>query len=348
MREPYIPLFTSVVRSSLWSQSGDCIKVFLTLCAEADPEGFVSASADGIRRLADLPLTDTLRHLAALESPDPQSKDTSRDRNADGRRIERVPNGWRVVNLEWYRVEASKQAERARKRRWARDNNSGRPAGARRSARRTETETETETYKEKETLFEGKERTAAPSPAAPEANPQPPCGEVVKPDGVQPDSEQTSLPRRGPENGEALPCHAKAPPRGSHGSGRPEMATGSETATTGQPAPVAYKATTVATGSGVVKCDAVRLDVAPKRKRQLPADFAPNATAIELARKHGVDLHQELQAFRDHHLAHGKAMLDWQAALRTWIRNARKFAPTALRAAPRQPDARPRKVQDIP
>lgn len=141
MRDPYIPLFTSVVRSSLWSESGDCIKVFLTLCAEADCDGFVRASPDGIRRLADLTLEDTMRHLTTLEAPEPMSKDITRDPKHDGRRIERIPDGWRVVNLEWYRKEAQRQAELFRKRKWWDQKGSG----ARRDARRTDTETETET-----------------------------------------------------------------------------------------------------------------------------------------------------------------------------------------------------------
>ena len=122
-------MFTSVVRSSLWSLSGDCIKVFLTLCAESDPEGYVSASADGIRRLADLSLEDTRAHLARLEAPDPESKDRTRDATVDGKRIERVPNGWRIINLQWYRALARKEAELAKKRKWW--NEKGSPAAKR-------------------------------------------------------------------------------------------------------------------------------------------------------------------------------------------------------------------------
>ncbi len=144
MREPYIPLFTSTVRSSLWSLTGDCLKVFLTMALESDPEGYVSASADGIRRLVDLPLVEVQKHLTALEAPDPESKDITREAGRDGRRIERVPNGWRVVNIEWYREQARKQAELFRKRKWWDEKGSA----ARRAARPTETETETETERD--------------------------------------------------------------------------------------------------------------------------------------------------------------------------------------------------------
>lgn len=70
---------------------------------------------------------------------------------------------------------------------------------------------------------------------------------------------------------------------------------------------------------------------APAVMTPLPGGFEPNATAIELAKSLGVNLAAELPQWKDHHLKLGSTFLDWQAALRTWVRNAPKFAP---RAAP--------------
>lgn len=67
----------------------------------------------------------------------------------------------------------------------------------------------------------------------------------------------------------------------------------------------------------------------PKRASQLPDDFEPDDTAIALAAEQGVSLAAELPKFRDYHAARGKPMKDWQAALRTWLRNARSFARPA-------------------
>jgi hypothetical protein len=64
-----------------------------------------------------------------------------------------------VVNLEWYRKEAQRQAELFRKRKWWDQKGSS----ARRDARRTETETETETEEEK------KEYLSSPAPPAPDS-----------------------------------------------------------------------------------------------------------------------------------------------------------------------------------
>lgn len=64
----------------------------------------------------------------------------------------------------------------------------------------------------------------------------------------------------------------------------------------------------------------------PKRATQLPDDFAPDGTAETIAADLGVSLSAELPKFRDYHAARGKPMKDWQAALRTWLRNAKAFA----------------------
>lgn len=69
--------------------------------------------------------------------------------------------------------------------------------------------------------------------------------------------------------------------------------------------------------------------VAPKRRRQLPDDFYPDATGLNAAGQKGVDVAVELQKFRDYHAARGSVMLDWQAAWRTWVGNVR-FTPATV------------------
>jgi len=78
----------------------------------------------------------------------------------------------------------------------------------------------------------------------------------------------------------------------------------------------------------------------PKSKRpstSLPDDFVPNDSARYLARTLSVDLELELPAFVDHHRARGSTFSDWQAAMRTWIRNSAKWAvPKSGRRASEQ------------
>lgn len=63
----------------------------------------------------------------------------------------------------------------------------------------------------------------------------------------------------------------------------------------------------------------------PPRARQLPEDFHPSEQHLDLAREQGVDLRAEWPQFVDHHRAKGTTLKDWDAGLRTWIRNAAKF-----------------------
>jgi hypothetical protein len=63
-----------------------------------------------------------------------------------------------------------------------------------------------------------------------------------------------------------------------------------------------------------------------KRMTQLPDDFSPNEGHGEFATKHGLVLAEEIEAFRDYHVARGSVMANWDAALGTWLRNAKKFS----------------------
>ena len=86
-------------------------------------------------------------------------------------------------------------------------------------------------------------------------------------------------------------------------------------------------------------CDALPADDEPQRKTsgtpkratQLPDGFEPDDTAASLAAELGVSLAAELPKFRDYHAARGKPMKDWQAAMRTWLRNAKQFAKPAAK-----------------
>ena len=57
----------------------------------------------------------------------------------------------------------------------------------------------------------------------------------------------------------------------------------------------------------------------------MPADFWPDETAQQLAADLHLSLQAELAAFCDHHAAKGTTFRDWQAGLRTWLRNAAKY-----------------------
>jgi hypothetical protein len=64
----------------------------------------------------------------------------------------------------------------------------------------------------------------------------------------------------------------------------------------------------------------------PKKNSHLiPVDWIPNDKHIESCINQGLMVDDISEHFRDHHTAKGSKMSDWDAAFRTWIRNAVKF-----------------------
>ena len=74
------------------------------------------------------------------------------------------------------------------------------------------------------------------------------------------------------------------------------------------------------------------------RKAKLPDDFYPDSTGLQKAENAKIIVAAELERFADFHKAKGTLMLDWQAAWRTWVSNAVKFArpPTCCIRMPRR------------
>jgi hypothetical protein len=64
----------------------------------------------------------------------------------------------------------------------------------------------------------------------------------------------------------------------------------------------------------------------PTRKHRLPADWQPRPEEQASAIAKGLDWNAEAEHFRDYHAAKGEPGLDWNAAFRTWLKNAVKFS----------------------
>jgi hypothetical protein len=228
MREPYVPLFCSITDSTIWSLDAETCKVFITMLAMADPEGYVAAAVDGIAGRSRLSIEQVESAIQKLSAPDPRS----RNKSSDGRRIVEVDRGWLIPAIPWFRELARHEAEKARKRKWARANNSGRPMGASEVARPTETETETETERE---IQIGLLREAQPKSA---------------------------------------------------------------------------------------------LRTSRKRHTAIPDGWEPSRTPAIIALEQKVHVPTELAQFRDRAVRDGATYVDWDAAWRTWLRNAARFGRT--------------------
>lgn len=63
-----------------------------------------------------------------------------------------------------------------------------------------------------------------------------------------------------------------------------------------------------------------------KRKSCIPDGWQPRPLERSKAVASGLDCDAEAEHFRDHHKAKGEPMADWDAAFRTWLKNAVRFS----------------------
>lgn len=106
----YNRLFSKILQSSVWLEPDPTRLVWITLLAAMDRDGFAHFSAVGnLAHAARVSLEDATKAIETLENPDPQSENP----NNDGRRIERVPGGWNVLNAAEYANIANSEHARA-------------------------------------------------------------------------------------------------------------------------------------------------------------------------------------------------------------------------------------------
>lgn len=120
MNDPghFVKIYQTILDSSVWGESPEVCKLWITLLAMADADGVVRASRGGLARRAALPREVTMDALAVLMAPDPDD----RSGVMDGVRVVAIQGGWRVVNHRMYRdFRTPKQVkDAARKNAWRR------------------------------------------------------------------------------------------------------------------------------------------------------------------------------------------------------------------------------------
>lgn len=105
----YNKIFTKILDSSIWLEPDSTRIVWLTCIAAMDEDGFCCfASPANLARRANVSLDACLTALATLEGPDPNSGDPANE----GRRLERVPGGWVVLNAAKYREVVTRASQR--------------------------------------------------------------------------------------------------------------------------------------------------------------------------------------------------------------------------------------------
>lgn len=115
----YVKLFSTILDSSIMDEPVVTRWIWTVMLAMKDRDGIVAASVGGLARRAGVQREDIETALSAFLSPDPDS----RTKDDEGRRIEVVDGGWRVLNHQKYRDLESlsdrraKDAERQRRHR---------------------------------------------------------------------------------------------------------------------------------------------------------------------------------------------------------------------------------------
>ena len=96
----YNKLYTKILDSSIWLEPNPTRIVWITFLAAMNEDGFAQFSS--VRNLANRAMVtpeDAETAVQTLESPDPDSNNKAND----GRRIERVPGGWMILNAGDYK-----------------------------------------------------------------------------------------------------------------------------------------------------------------------------------------------------------------------------------------------------
>lgn len=137
MSDTYTKLFRSLAASTIVEEPLAARWLWVMLLSQADSTGCVYASVPGLARLANLSISDVEASLARFMAPDPYS----RTKDHDGRRIEEIDGGWRLLNHAKYAAIRSAEERREYQRKWDRDH---RPSGHARSLKKGHSPTQSD------------------------------------------------------------------------------------------------------------------------------------------------------------------------------------------------------------
>ena len=96
---PFVKLDCKMPNKSIWREDSDTRIVWITLLLMADQFGIVESSIMGISDTAKVSIELTKSALVKFELPDEYSTNPANE----GRRIERIKEGYRILNYEEYR-----------------------------------------------------------------------------------------------------------------------------------------------------------------------------------------------------------------------------------------------------
>lgn len=104
----YTKLFGTIIASTIWRESKETKIVWITLLAMANQYGIAEGSVPGLADFSRVTLSECEDALRVLSSPDSYS----RTKEHEGRRIEAIDGGWRLLNHGKYRAKMNEDDRR--------------------------------------------------------------------------------------------------------------------------------------------------------------------------------------------------------------------------------------------
>lgn len=95
----YAKVFSSIADSSIWTMDHKVLRVWIYLLVKCDSTGILEGSIPGLAHNCLMSREDLEWVMGILQAPDPDS----RTPDNEGRRVEVVPGGWKVLNYHLYR-----------------------------------------------------------------------------------------------------------------------------------------------------------------------------------------------------------------------------------------------------
>src|SRR3990167_799088 len=99
MSMTFTKLFSSITESTVWCEPDRTRLVWITMIAMADRHGRVWGSIPGLANRARVPVEDCRTAIDTFLAPDRDSRTPENE----GRRIETIDGGWRLLNHAKYR-----------------------------------------------------------------------------------------------------------------------------------------------------------------------------------------------------------------------------------------------------
>ena len=103
--QSYSKLFSSILDSTIWSESVTTKIMWVTMLAMTDSAGCVFASVPGLAKRAGVTIGEGETALKCFMSPDPYS----RTKDHEGRRIKEIDGGWQLLNYDKYSQAKSRE-----------------------------------------------------------------------------------------------------------------------------------------------------------------------------------------------------------------------------------------------